>query len=565
MELHTENFAPFYRKSVHPQRVAPPLQPAPPLKQETIKLDASDVLLQKDIPIKMRDGVTLYADLYQPSPDIATKSPTIVLFAPFGKHGAVPRERFQNMGVDWGKLSKYTKWELPDPLQWCGKWHFSLLCVDPRGTWWSEGTASNFLSSEEGRDGYDIVEWIAEQPWSTGNVGWGGGVSYFAMSAYQTAVLKPPHLKSIMIWEGISDIYREVNCPGGIPNVPFQHFWMNMTGNGLTTSEDHAVASIEHPLFDDYWQSKVVDWSLIDIPAFSVTGWSSLGLHLRGTIEAWKKMSSRQKYLQVHGGREWSEFYKDANIHKQRQFWDRYLKGLGNEVDQWPRVEIDVRTSADQSLRRSEPDFPPRAQHTKYELGADGKLNPSSMSSTSNQEPSYVTFLAHKADSEVAFDVVLDRSTEISGYSSVKLFIQALQFPDVDLFVALQKLDKDGREVKFYHSTQQLEAAASFGWLRASHRELDLAASTPERPVHLHRRRLWLQTQEIAEVDIELWPSSTVWQAGESIRLVIKGTTFTNSDNITQFKGPSHSFGEVRVWSGGSYNSGLTLPVVSLV
>lgn len=125
-------------------------------------------------------------------------------------------------------------------------------------------------------------------------------MSYFAMSAYQTAVLKPPHLKAIMVWEGISDIYREVNCPGGIPNVPFQSLWMNMTGNGLSCSEDHAVASIEHPLFDDYWQSKVVDWSLIDIPALSVTGWSSLGLHLRGTIEAWKKFSSPDKFLLVH-------------------------------------------------------------------------------------------------------------------------------------------------------------------------------------------------------------------------------------------------------------------------
>lgn len=125
-------------------------------------------------------------------------------------------------------------------------------------------------------------------------------MSYFAMSAYQTAVLKPPHLKALLIWEGISDLYREVNCPGGIPNVPFQHFWMNMTGNGLSESEDHAVASIEHPLFDDYWRSKVVDWSLIDIPVFSVTGWSSLGLHLRGTIEAWRKFSSKDKYIWIH-------------------------------------------------------------------------------------------------------------------------------------------------------------------------------------------------------------------------------------------------------------------------
>lgn len=113
----------------------------------------------------MRDGVLLYADLYQPNPTLVEKSPTLVLFAPFGKHGAVPKERFQNMDVDFGKLSKYTHWELPDPLPWCGKWHYSLLLVDPRGTWWSEGMMSSFLSPEEGRDGYDIVEWAAQQPW----------------------------------------------------------------------------------------------------------------------------------------------------------------------------------------------------------------------------------------------------------------------------------------------------------------------------------------------------------------------------------------------------------------
>lgn len=120
------------------------------------------------------------------------------------------------------------------------------------------------------------------------------------MSAYQTAVLRPPHLEALLLWEAMSDIYREVNTPGGIPNVAFQHMWMNMTGNGLGESEDHAVASLEHPLYDAWWQSKVVDWSQIVAPTFSVTGWSSLALHLRGTIEAWKKFSSKNKYLFIH-------------------------------------------------------------------------------------------------------------------------------------------------------------------------------------------------------------------------------------------------------------------------
>lgn len=125
-------------------------------------------------------------------------------------------------------------------------------------------------------------------------------MSYFAMSAYQVAALKPPHLTAIMPWEGMSDIYREVNVVGGIPSVPFQHFWMALTGNGLGTNEDAAVMPLEQPLFTPLWASKVVDWSKIDVPAFSVTGWSSLALHLRGTIGAWNALSSKNKYLWVH-------------------------------------------------------------------------------------------------------------------------------------------------------------------------------------------------------------------------------------------------------------------------
>jgi predicted acyl esterase len=120
------------------------------------------------------------------------------------------------------------------------------------------------------------------------------------MSAYHVAALQPPHLTAIMPWEGISDIYREVNVVGGIPGTPFQQMWMKLTGNGLSEVEDHAAAAIEHPLFDDYWKSKVADWSKIVVPAFSITGWAQMGLHLRGTIDAWRGMSSKNKYLLIH-------------------------------------------------------------------------------------------------------------------------------------------------------------------------------------------------------------------------------------------------------------------------
>lgn len=140
------------------------MTPAPPLKHEVAELEGG-VHFEKDIPIKMRDGVTLYADGYRPSSSSKwAQTPTVIHFAPFGKHGAVPREKFENMGVDFSKLSTQTKWELPDPMGWCGENGFSFLSVDPRGTWWSEGDA-NPMSPEEGRDGYDVVEWVAQQSW----------------------------------------------------------------------------------------------------------------------------------------------------------------------------------------------------------------------------------------------------------------------------------------------------------------------------------------------------------------------------------------------------------------
>jgi predicted acyl esterase len=147
----------------------------------------------------------------------------------------------------------------------------------------------------------------------------------------------------------------------------------------------------------------------------------------------------------------------------------------------------------------------------------------------------------------------------------MKLHIQALNCPDVDLFLALQKIDSSGKEVLFYHSTQQIEAPASLGWLRASHRELDPERSIPGRPYHTHARRQWLRPRDIVPVEVELWPTSTVWEKGDTLRITVKGTPFTNSENPTQGRIPSHSFGEVKVWFGGKYDSGLLVPIMSNV
>ena len=72
-----------------------------------------------------------------------------------------------------------------------------------------------WFDEKERTDGYDLIEWIAAQPWCTGKVGM-NGVSYFSMVAKRVAALKPPHLAAIFSPYGFTDGYRDVLYRGGI-------------------------------------------------------------------------------------------------------------------------------------------------------------------------------------------------------------------------------------------------------------------------------------------------------------------------------------------------------------
>lgn len=142
-----------------------------------------------------------------------------------------------------------------------------------------------------------------------------------------------------------------------------------------------------------------------------------------------------------------------------------------------------MRHTANDKIRRQEKSFPPASKITSFSISGDTVLSAESTKPTS--AAAYVSYQAHKPDTFVSFEHKFTSRTEITGYAAVELYIQAINYPDADLFLALQKIGTDGKEVKFFHSTQQIEASASFGWLRASHRELDTNKSIPERPVHL--------------------------------------------------------------------------------
>ena len=147
---------------------------------------------------------------------------------PYGKDNLPKRKRGGGFSVEFKqrllpqpsrrRFSNLTSWEAPDPAWWAAQGFAPVNC-DLRGAGHSDGVGS-LLSDQEGEDVYDLIEWAAAQPWSTGAVGM-LGVSYLAISQWKAAALRPPHLRAIVPWEGFTDAYRDLLRPGGIQEIGF--------------------------------------------------------------------------------------------------------------------------------------------------------------------------------------------------------------------------------------------------------------------------------------------------------------------------------------------------------
>lgn len=126
---------------------------------------APGVLCEQDVPVKMRDGVTIYCDIYRPK-DENQKYPAIVSWSWFGKRPGEGMSEWQIMGVLPHTVSKFAKFESPDPLYWIYQ-GYAVANVDVRGAGHSEGNVHMFTHQDR-EDGYDFVEWLAARHWCNG-------------------------------------------------------------------------------------------------------------------------------------------------------------------------------------------------------------------------------------------------------------------------------------------------------------------------------------------------------------------------------------------------------------
>jgi predicted acyl esterase len=551
------------------QKTHPPYLFRPPLARPEEKGGAppdyrrsveDGALIEKDVAIALRDGVRIYADIFRPADE--TPAPPIIAWGPYGKHGHTRYgANFPKADVDDDRLSKYTAFEAPDALHWV-KHGYAVINVDPRGTWYSEGDAT-YLSPEEAQDFCDVIEWAGVQPWSNGKVGL-SGVSYLTSSQWRVAELNPPHLAAINPWEGWTDTYREVARHGGIPETSFWPYLPTRWGHGVNQVEDLRTETAEHPFYDDFWRSKTADFSKITVPAYVVASWTDQGLHTRGTLEGFKHIRSERKWLEVHGRKKWYYYYEPDSVRRQIAFFDHFLKGEDTEIAAWPKVQLEVRKSYNIGDFHAETEWPlARTRHVPLYLdAASGRLSREAAPTPSSL--SYDATAPADQPGRATFDFVFDERTELVGHMKLKLFVSTDAGDDMDLFVAIQKLGPNGEIVPFAYYAQFEDGPVALGWLRVSHRELDADASTPFQPVLKHQRELKIEPGEIVPVEIEIWPSGTLFEPGSSLRVVVQGR------DIYDYPKPSvyarHEALVNQGWhtihTGGKHDSYLLIPLI---
>jgi predicted acyl esterase len=146
----------------------------------------------------------------------------------------------------------------------------------------------------------------------------------------------------------------------------------------------------------------------------------------------------------------------------------------------------------------------------------------------------------------------------------LKLWVQVDGSDDMDVFVALEKIDRTGYVVPFPFFGNHDDGPVALGWLRVSHRELDKDKSTPYQPYHKHEREIKLKAGEIVPVEIEIWPSSTLFERGEKLRVVVQGSDiyFYPEEMHTNAHTATVNKGRHIIHTGGKYDSHLLIPVI---
>jgi uncharacterized protein len=532
----------------------------------------TDVVFDKDVAVTLRDGVTIYVDVLRPAG--TERVPVIVAWSPYGKsQGTAPSvtNLFGMLGMDNGALSGLEKFEGPDPAYWCAQ-GYAICNPDPRGIAQSHGDSAMF-GRQEGKDCHDLIEWLAAQDWCNGKVAM-SGTSYLAISQWFTAAEQPPHLVAINPWEGLSDVYRDLVMRGGMPDIGFAERLQNNSYAGTNRREDILTEARRYPLMNELWEDKIARFDEVTVPAYVVASYSNT-LHTAGTFRAWRRIASEEKWLRIHNTQEWPDYYDPANVEDLRRFFDHYLKGETNGWEQTPRVRYSVLDLVGgDRVDQVADEFPPDGvTDTRFYLdGASRTLTAEAAS-----EAAAVSYDSEANPGLVSFAIRFDEETTMVGYPKARLWVECDGADDMDLFVVVQKLDRNGTPLQQFNvpnhgalmqdltelGASVLRYKGSNGRLRVSARHLDQTLTSDAVPAHTFDRIEKLSPGEIVDVEIDLFPIGLAFHPGEQLRLVISAqNTLGAIMPGTRDYIPQNS-GRHVIHTGGDHASYLQLPVMT--
>lgn len=526
------------------------------LKKGTIRRPGArplscDILLERDVPLKLRDGTTIFTDIFRPVGE--GRFPALVAWSPYGKDigGQWLDDVPERSGVPLEFVSELQKFEGPDPAFWVEQ-GYVVLNPDARGAGMSEGDIT-YWGRQLAEDGYDFIEWVAAQSWCSGKVALSGN-SWLAVSQWFIAAERPPHLAAIAPWEGFCDHFRETGNRGGIPAPAFPEAIIT-TFSGKGYVEDQPRMIVGEQLLTPYWEDKIARLERIEIPAYVVASYTNAA-HTHGSFEGFRRIGSKDKWLRVNNTNEWLDYYTPKYAAELLAFFDHYLKGKENGWTQTPRVRICVLDpSGVDIVDRVAPSWPlPDLESHKLFLTEDHAL-----AGAAPEADAALTYVADNGG-KVELRHRFAADTELNGYMKLRLWVEAQGSDDMELTVSVEKRGADGKAIIKGLGEGASGPITASGLLRVSQRALDAERSTAHEPYLLHTHEQRLRAGEIVPVDIAIWPMAMLYRAGEELVLTIAAHQPLTAKFDMGF-GTAHI--EVPA-DGGTYMAGSPVPMRQL-
>ncbi len=563
----------------------------------------SDVIVERNVAMKTRDGVTLYADIYRPISNQLV--PVLLTRTPYDKSG----------GAEVGRLGALRG--------------YMVVIQDVRGRYTSEGEWYPFKHEIE--DGYDTVEWAAALPHSNGKVGMFSG-SYVGATQMLAAIGHPPHLAGICPVVTASNYHENWTYQGGAFEQWFNESWTSglaqdtanrtirnatnaMVGSSVLPLSQYPLFNLKqvggseitgklapyfldwlaHPAYDGYWKQWSIEenYANIQVPALVVAAWYDIfqggsirnyeGIRAHGGSE--DARTKTQLVVAIGGHSGWTrkvgavDFGPDAPFDENTimlDWYDYLFKGKQNKFANGKTVKIFV---MGENKWRDEAVWPlERAQSTRYFLESDGKANSaagdgllSTAEAAKAAADSYVYDPAKPVPTtggplccdvphlspgpqdqrqvEGRQDVLvystppLDADTEVTGEVTLDLFAKSSAV-DTDFTGKLVDVAPDGTAINLTE-----------GILRAKYRE-SRVEGTPIEP------------GKVYEYKIDLWSTSNVFLKGHRIRVEVSSSNFPRFDrNLNTGKNDAVSAEFVKatntVLHDAAHPSALILPIVA--